>query len=214
LVLERINGRDLRDRVEASLELTGESGFDAETILSYARQMLDVLDYLHALSPPVVHRDFTPDNLVLDQSNQLYLIDFEVARLHRGESNASATMVGKHSYIPPEQIRGNPSPASDLYALGATLYFLYMGKDPEPLSRLALQAKETSSSFEKLNNLIGMLTQLDESKRPSIAQIKALVYDEKEEIVERAEIIERSEEPLTIKIKEKELESVQEAAEA
>ncbi len=214
LVLERINGRDLRDRVEASLELTGESGFDAETILSYARQMLDVLDYLHALSPPVVHRDFTPDNLVLDQSNQLYLIDFEVARLHKGESNASATMVGKHSYIPPEQIRGNPSPASDLYALGATLYFLYMGKDPEPLSRLSLQAKETDSSFEKLNNLIGMLTQLDENKRPSIAQIKALVYNEKEEIVERAEKVERSEEPLTIKIKEKELESVQEAAEA
>jgi serine/threonine protein kinase len=168
--------------------------------------MLDVLNYLHSLSPPVVHRDFTPDNLVLDQANQLYLIDFEVARLHKGESNASATMVGKHSYIPPEQIRGNPSPASDLYALGATLYFLYMGKDPEPLSRLSLQATETDNdklgfdqeSFEKLNEMVGLLTQLDENKRPSIAQIKSLIYNEREEDKEEED------QPLTIKINDKE----------
>jgi serine/threonine-protein kinase len=54
--------------------------------------MCSILEYLHALKPPVIHRDFTPENLILRHSNELVLIDFNVAQ--QRESTATKTVVG------------------------------------------------------------------------------------------------------------------------
>jgi Serine/threonine protein kinase len=138
--------------------------------------MTEIVSYLHMRTPPVVHRDFTPDNLVLEagdfeQSGKLKLIDFEVA--HEHAQRTTATVVGKHSYIPPEQLRGKPVPASDLYAMGCTLYYLYTGHDPEPLSRSRLDAHLINSpEAQKLSDLIADLTTLDPAKRLSLNELR------------------------------------------
>ncbi|HEY9684316.1 MAG TPA: serine/threonine-protein kinase [Drouetiella sp.] len=126
LVLEHIDGMSLRQLVQKSgpLSLTD--------IISLSLQMCDVLQYLHSLSPAVVHRDFTPDNLILDSSGRLVLIDFNVAQ--QKQWTTTSTVVGKHAYLPAEQFRGKPVPQSDLYAMGATLYFLFSGQDPQPIT--------------------------------------------------------------------------------
>jgi len=80
----------------------------------------------------VIHRDFTPDNLVLQNDGKLVAIDFGAANEFIG--NATGTFVGKHAYIAPEQFRGKASPQSDLYAMGGTLYYLLTGEDPLALS--------------------------------------------------------------------------------
>src|SRR6185295_5237035 len=126
LVLEHINGKSLRAIVEESGPL-GES-----QVVNLAKQMGEILQHLHGQSPPVVHRDFTPENLILDQDGTLKLIDFNVAQ--ELEESATRTIVGKHSYLPPEQFRGKACPQSDIYALGATLYFLLTGEEPEPIT--------------------------------------------------------------------------------
>jgi len=128
LVLDRIHGQNLRQLVEEKGRLA------PSTVLKLARQMCAILSYLHSQEPEVIHRDFTPENLMLDLSDDLKLIDFGVA--HEFKSRTTATVVGKHAYLPPEQLRGKPSSQSDLYAMGATLTFLLTGEDPVPLSRL------------------------------------------------------------------------------
>lgn len=126
LVLEHINGKSLK-------QLVMENGpMSEEQVKGLALQMCTILDYLHGLAPPVVHRDFTPDNLILREDGTLKLVDFNVAQ--QTEATATGTVVGKHAYLPPEQFRGTPVPASDLYSMGATLHFLLTGQDPEPIS--------------------------------------------------------------------------------
>ncbi len=127
LVMERIFGETLRRQVEKDGKLP------AEQVIGFARQMCDLLEFLHGSDPPIIHRDFTPENLMVTADGQLKLIDFNVA--HRLESTSTRTVVGKHAYVPPEQFRGKPTAQSDIYALGATLYFLLTGEDPEPITR-------------------------------------------------------------------------------
>ncbi len=125
MVLERVPGRNLRQHVH-------ERGiFGEPDVIELALQMCDVLRHLHSLKPPVIHRDFTPDNLIFDPDTGIKLIDFNVAQHY--EASATRTVVGKHSYIPPEQFRGKACPQSDLYALGATMFYLLTGEEPEPI---------------------------------------------------------------------------------
>jgi tRNA A-37 threonylcarbamoyl transferase component Bud32 len=128
LVLEHIDGASLRDLV------LKEGPLSESRVRELAAQMCTIQHYLHELSPPVVHRDFTPDNLILRKDGKLKLVDFNVAQ--QTESTATGTVVGKHAYLPPEQFRGQPVTQSDIYALGASLYFILTGEDPDPISVL------------------------------------------------------------------------------
>lgn len=126
LVLEHIDGKSLREIV------TKEGPLSEERVRELTRQMCSILSYLHSQEPQVVHRDFTPENLILRNDGILKLIDFNVAR--QVESNATGSVVGKPAYLPPEQFRGQPVSQSDIYGMGATLSFLLTGKEPEPIS--------------------------------------------------------------------------------
>jgi serine/threonine protein kinase len=148
LVLDRIHGQNLR-------QLVGEQGpLAPSAVLDLAKQMCGMLIYLHEQDPEIIHRDFTPENLMLDPDGQLKLIDFGVA--HEFKSRTTATVVGKHAYLPPEQFRGKPSTQSDLYALAGTLFFLLLGRDPEPLSRLNPQNEVVLYDQAVLNNPAGI----------------------------------------------------------
>ena len=125
LVIEHVDGESLR-------ELGGKERINNTTVISLALQMCDMLEYLHGQSPPIVHRDFTPENLLLRKDGTLKLIDFNVA--YQSEQGVVSSVVGKPAYIPPEQFRGTPVPQSDIYAMGGCLHFLLTGQEPEILS--------------------------------------------------------------------------------
>ncbi len=166
LVLERIDGLSLRRVVES------EGRMSEKRVRELAAQMCTILTYLHSLNPPVVHRDFTPDNLILGKDGILKLVDFNVAQ--QTESTATGTVVGKHAYLPPEQFRGRPVPQSDIYAMGATLVYLLLGHDPEPItcSHPVLSREEIST---ELDSIIARATALDTVKR--YGQIQELAKD-------------------------------------
>lgn len=126
LVLEHIEGESLRDLV------CRKGAFGEEQVRQLASQLCDILEYLHNWSPPVVHRDLTPDNLILDKDGMLKLIDFNVA--HEEDSATTGSVVGKPAYISPEQFQGKAVPQSDIYSMGASLFFLLTGADPVPIS--------------------------------------------------------------------------------
>jgi tRNA A-37 threonylcarbamoyl transferase component Bud32 len=164
LVEEYVRGRSLREIIQQ------QGPAQESAVVDIAIVMTEVLSYLHSCSPPVVHRDFTPDNLLINEKGQLKVIDFTVAQ--KGESASVATVVGKQSYLPPEQFRGQASTQSDIYAFGGTLYFLLTGQDPEPLSQsnVSLTMPEINPM---LNQLIGHCTALDLTERyHRIEQVK------------------------------------------
>jgi len=126
IVLEYVRGNTLRQSVE-----TGGAMSELEAV-ELAIHMCDILGYLHEQSPPVVHRDFTPENLLKQDDGSLKIVDFSVSS--RTGPHKSGDCVGKHSYTPPEQFRSQACPQSDIYALGATLFFLVTGCEPKPIS--------------------------------------------------------------------------------
>jgi serine/threonine-protein kinase len=116
---------------------------------------------MHDFDPPIIHRDLSPDNIMLSVLGEIKVVDFNVAML--GGSSGS-TVVGKHAYIPPEQFRGRPGPASDIYALGGTLHFLLTGQDPAPLSVSHPRDINPGISVE-LDQVIARATQLNLNDR-------------------------------------------------
>ncbi len=124
LVIDLIRGKDL----EAWLEEQTEP-LDQETALDWAIQLCDVLAHLHHQKPqPIVFRDLKPSNIMLDQYSRIRIIDFGIAKLF--ETDHKGTMIGTEGYSPPEQYRGQATPAGDVYALGATFHHLLTRQDP------------------------------------------------------------------------------------
>jgi serine/threonine protein kinase len=125
LVQTLIRGTSLRQLMVEKGSLSA-----AETD-NYVRQCLAILDDLHTRSPPIIHRDITPSNIML-ADGQVYLVDFGAVKIGRGEST-SLTTVGTFGYMAPEQILGRAEVRSDLYGLGMTFIALHTGRDPSDL---------------------------------------------------------------------------------
>jgi outer membrane protein assembly factor BamB/tRNA A-37 threonylcarbamoyl transferase component Bud32 len=124
LVMEFIEGKDLEAILREQDDFIPE-----ETVVGWAIELCDVLSYLHEHKPqPVVFRDMKPSNVMVDQHSHIRLIDFGIARVF--QPGEKGTMIGTEGYSPPEQYRGEASPAGDLYALGATLHHLLTQRDP------------------------------------------------------------------------------------
>lgn len=164
LVLEHIDGASLRLLVQEG------GALPEQEVVALAIGMCDVLNYLHSLSPPIIHRDFTPENLLLRKTGQLALIDFNVAE--QLESKQTKTMVGKHCYVPPEQFRGKAGEQSDIYAAGCTIFWLLTGQDPEPINT-SHPASLCPGVTPALDAIVARATAPDTSTRyPSARQMK------------------------------------------
>ena len=124
LVMEYVEGRNLEEEMAA----TGHP-LDEGLAIDIARQLCEVLSYLHNFTPPIVYRDMKPSNVMLTPKGKVMLIDFGIARLFKVASKG--TMIGTLGFAPPEQYQGLVDPRSDIYSLGATLHYVLTGRDPE-----------------------------------------------------------------------------------
>jgi hypothetical protein len=94
-----------------------------------ARQLCDVLTYLHSFRPPIVYRDMKPGNVILTPEGRVVLIDFGIARIFTPQGKA--TLIGTPGFAPPEQYTGKVDERSDIYGLAATLHYVLTARDPE-----------------------------------------------------------------------------------
>lgn len=127
LVQDYIPGSSLQDLLEKGHR------FPEAKVKKIAKDILKILIYLHELSPPVLHRDIKPSNLILDRSEQIYLVDFGAVQSQASVTGVTFTVVGTSGYAPLEQFWGRAVAASDLYALGATLIHLLTNTSPADL---------------------------------------------------------------------------------
>ncbi len=127
LVMKYISGGDLASRLR-----TAPGGrIDEKTVADWGMQTADVLEYLHSRPKPIIYRDLKPANLMIDgNSGRVMLIDFGIARWVKREEKG-VTAVGTMGYAPPELFGGRVEPRSDVYSLGATLFHLLTGSDPQ-----------------------------------------------------------------------------------
>jgi serine/threonine-protein kinase len=163
LLLEYVNGVDLK-------QLVKQNGAQREAdVLEWAIQIAGALKHLHEREQPIIHRDLTPDNIVLRNDGQTVIVDFGAANEFIG--TATGTFVGKHSFIAPEQLRGKATTQSDIYAFGCTLFYLLTGSEPEALT--ASNPKELVPGVsDELAELIESCTQLEVRDRyQSVAQM-------------------------------------------
>jgi serine/threonine-protein kinase len=127
LVMKYISGGDLASRMRAAVG----GKMDEKTVADWGMQVADVLDYLHSRPKPIIYRDLKPANLMIDgNSGRVMLIDFGIARWV-SQQEKGVTAVGTMGYAPPELFSGRVQPASDVYSLGATMFHLLTGADPQ-----------------------------------------------------------------------------------
>ena len=107
-----------------------------DMVIAWAKQLCDVLGYLHAQSPPIIYRDMKPSNVMLKPDGNITLIDFGTAREFKEKNLADTVCLGTIGYAAPEQFggMGQTDARTDIYCLGATLYHLVTGQNP--VSRL------------------------------------------------------------------------------
>ena len=160
LVMKFISGGDLASRLR-----TAPGGrVDEKTVADWGMQAADVLEYLHSRPKPIIYRDLKPANLMIDgNSGRVMLIDFGIARWVKQEEKG-VTAVGTMGYAPPELFGGRVEPRSDVYSLGATLFHLVTGSDPQDNPLLIF----------------------DFQKNPRPRQIAPAISDEMEQILMRS----------------------------
>ncbi len=127
LVMKFIPGSDLSSR----LRKTPGGRIEEPTVTEWGIQTADVLEYLHTRRQPIIYRDLKPANLMIDSNNnRIMLIDFGIARwVNKQEKGVTA--VGTMGYAPPELFSGRADPRVDIYSLGATMFHLLTGSDPQ-----------------------------------------------------------------------------------
>ncbi len=158
-----------------------------EYVIEWAKQLCDVLGYLHSQNPPIIYRDMKPANIMLKPDGNVTLIDFGTAREYKEKNIADTTCLGTVGYAAPEQFGGMGQTLSrtDIYCLGATLYHLVTGMNPcEPPYEIRPIREINPSLSGGLERIIMKCTQRDPNDRyQSAAELMyALEHYEEEDI--------------------------------
>ena len=189
LVMKYIEGESLERRLERQKRPLSET-----EVIRCAQEVANALVYLHSRRPqPVIHRDIKPANIIVDPEDRVWLVDFGLARA--AVSSGARVMVaggktvaaGTPGYTPLEQWQMQPTPKSDIYALGATMHHLLTARDPrdrfESFPELDFELLQRFSTFQPLAemrpdvspamaNLVARCLDPDPRRRPDAQQLE------------------------------------------
>ncbi len=139
IIEEYIKGVTLTSYIE-------ENDVTEEKLVSIIIKLTDILDKLHNLKPPVIHRDIKPDNIILSDIGKTYLIDFNISRNYTGIKSKDTVIMGTAGFAAPEQFGFGESDArTDIYGLGATVKYI--------IDRCEIKSERLTKLVEKSTKL-------------------------------------------------------------
>lgn len=153
MVMEYLDGITLKEYLrEQGGKISGEQA------LKYMKPILEALQKVHEAG--MIHRDISPDNIILTKDGKIKLIDFGSARAFARDENQTFTIMLKHGYAPPEQYqsKGKQGPWTDVYGICATLYKMITGKIPP--NAMDRYDEDTLKPFSELE--VGMPVYMDQ----------------------------------------------------
>ncbi len=186
IVMDYIQGKSLNTVLKESMEQDGYP-ITVEDVISWGKQLCDVLYYLHTRHEPIIYRDMKPANVMLKPDGEISLIDFGTARVFKTGNTEDTTCLGTPGYAAPEQYGGNGQSRAqtDIYCLGATMHHLITGRNPAATpfnfpkitqcrpTLLEETPRELQDSLLGLEMIIEKCTQYDiEDRYPSCAELK------------------------------------------
>ena len=141
IAMEYLQGRSLKELIDA--------GMEPEEAVRVVRQILEAAGFAHRNG--IVHRDFKPQNVIVDENGHVSVTDFGIARAGVSEITQTGSVMGTAHYLSPEQAPGMAvTPASDLYSIGVILYEALTGGVPfEGDSAVAVALKQVSQTPQR-----------------------------------------------------------------
>ena len=165
-----------------------------EYVIEWAKQLCDVLGYLHSRTPAIIYRDMKPANIMLKPDGNITLIDFGTAREYKEKNLADTTCLGTIGYAAPEQFggMGQTDARTDIYCLGTTLYHLVTGHNPSEPPYEVKPIREINPSLSGgLENILLKCVQKNPDERyQSCAELMYDLehYDEVDDIYQKEQI--------------------------
>ena len=177
LVQQFVDGPTFKQLIEQGERISTEDAVE------FIEHVLDILEYLHGMHPPVIHRDIKPSNLMLRPDGSPALVDFGAVQVVEPHTLTGSTVVGTTGYVAPEQLAGRTVPASDLYALGATVVHLLTHIHPADLPvrrmRLQFENKLVEAPTELLDFLGGVVEPVVEDRICTVPEARAALRGER-----------------------------------
>lgn len=189
IVMDYIEGNPLSDALKQRKSLP------CEDVIEWAKQLCDVLEYLHTRKPSIIYRDMKPSNIMLQPDGSVMLIDFGIAREFKEENVEDTSCLGTRGYAAPEQFggHGQTDARTDIYCLGATIYHLVTGHNPSDPPYEMYPIRHWDPSFSSgLEKIILKCTQKNPDDRyQSCAELLYALehYKEEEEDYKRVQNI-------------------------
>ena len=179
-VMDLIDGRSLLDIVKS------DGPMNESAAMSVFRQMLDALSFIHSQEPMMLHLDIKPSNIMLDKTGNAFLLDFGSSKMVDSDNSGNSTSTGftfTPGYAPSELVDQNKQrigPWTDLYELGATLYYILTGQQPPTISEISEEGSDTfnfpKAVSAKTSELILLLMATSRAKRPkSVKEVYGLL---------------------------------------
>lgn len=143
IIMEYVDG----DTLKKYLEQNGK--MSPEDVLKVMKPIMKALEQMHRTG--LIHRDVSPDNIMIRRDGQVKLIDFGSARVAQEDDEKSLTIMLKRGFSPEEQYRskGHQGAWTDIYALCATMYYMLTGKiPPEAMERLANDEYKSLKTYD------------------------------------------------------------------
>lgn len=171
IVMEYIDGTSLREEFE-------NKRYTEDEVIELILEIAKILNYLHSLRPPVIHRDIKLSNIMRKSDGSLAIIDF--GSVKNINMNKNATVSGTYGFMAPEQLKGEATFASDFYSLGVIALVLLSRKEPEDMveNNLELNWQENVYASNKLMYLLENLLNINPKKRiSSLREIENIIND-------------------------------------
>ncbi|WP_411679158.1 serine/threonine-protein kinase [Clostridium thailandense] len=160
MVEDYIEGETLESYIDKNKKI------DIHELCKIALSLSDIIHYLHSFRPPIIYRDLKPSNIMITLSGKIVLIDFGISRVYKKGNKEDTIYMGSKGYAAPEQYGMEQTcRQTDIYGLGAVIYFMINGKAPANFFEPVKNESYGENIDIRLKRVIQKAMQIDIDKR-------------------------------------------------